>query len=151
MEKICEILAGDGFSNAVTDMNLNARKQYGGRIYEVWSIAGSDYKKICDITDDDWKDEWGWWRYADGSNITDWPIRLFLVNKEQMIGYFKELDSDEISPYVKNYSSLTDYLYNEIGASAERNICAVSVDLAKLNGMTLAELFQKYQGDDLNN
>jgi hypothetical protein len=44
------------------------------------------------------------------------------------------------------YSDFVDYCCEQIGASTERNVCAVAMSLAKLNNMTLGELFTKYQG-----
>ena len=33
-----------------------------------------------------------------------------------------------------------------MSVSSEKNVCALAVDLAKANGMTLAELFETYEG-----
>jgi hypothetical protein len=46
----------------------------------------------------------------------------------------------------RKYPTLLCYFCDEIGASTEKNVCAIAVDLAALNNMTMAELFQKYQG-----
>ena len=47
---------------------------------------------------------------------------------------------------IKEFQNLTEYLCDCVGASTEKNVCACAVDLAKYNGMTMAELFAKYEG-----
>ena len=44
------------------------------------------------------------------------------------------------------YDTLTEYMCNEIGASTEKNVCALAVDLARANGLTMARLFEIYEG-----
>ena len=46
----------------------------------------------------------------------------------------------------REYSGLLEYLCEEIGASQPKNVCALAVDLAKYNHMTMGELFTKYEG-----
>jgi hypothetical protein len=47
-------------------------------------------------------------------------------------------------PY--KYETLTEYMCDEIGASMESNVCALAVDLARANGLTMAKLFEIYEG-----
>lgn len=47
---------------------------------------------------------------------------------------------------VCTYHDILIYLCDEIGASTERNVCACTIDLARQNNLTLAELFKKYLG-----
>ena len=47
-------------------------------------------------------------------------------------------------PY--EYETLLTYMAEELGASVERNVCALAVDLARANGMTMAKLFDIYEG-----
>lgn len=49
----------------------------------------------------------------------------------------------------RTYTDLLFYLNDEIGVSTEKNICALTVDLARINSMTLSELFKKYLGGNL--
>jgi hypothetical protein len=44
------------------------------------------------------------------------------------------------------YDNLTTYMCDELGASQPRNVCALAVDLARANGMTMAKLFETYEG-----
>jgi len=46
----------------------------------------------------------------------------------------------------REYNNLLEYFCDEIGASMEKHICALAVDLAMINGITMGELFRKYQG-----
>lgn len=46
----------------------------------------------------------------------------------------------------REYDYLTEYMCDEIGASMEKNVCALAVDLARINNITMGELFTKYQG-----
>ena len=48
--------------------------------------------------------------------------------------------------YNDEYDTLLDYMCDEIGASQPRNVCALAVDLARANGISMAELFSIYQG-----
>ena len=43
------------------------------------------------------------------------------------------------------YNTLLDYMNKVIGASQPRNVCALAVDLARANGMSMSELFKIYQ------
>ena len=52
-------------------------------------------------------------------------------------------------PY--EYKDLLEYFCEELGASTEKNVCALAVDLAKYNGLTLSELFKIYGGDTNGN
>lgn len=49
------------------------------------------------------------------------------------------------------YKDILEYFCEELGASTERNVCALATDLAKYNNITLAELFRKYGGSNENN
>ena len=42
--------------------------------------------------------------------------------------------------------NLLSYLCDEVGASTFKNVCALTIDLAKYNNMKLSELFEIYQG-----
>ena len=103
----------------------------------------------------------GWWRYAKGSSIEDYPedypTYMFIINSQEMIGYYnsqryydffedEDEDEDDDMNWYYTYDHLTDYISNEFGASTESNVCAISVSLAKLNNMKLSELFEKYEG-----
>ena len=141
-----EILAGEGFENAVYALQLDCKRTYCGDKYEVWEIGDNDLEKIICYPEEIWKPEWGWCRCADGCNITHWPTSTFMVNDAHMIGFYNELDKYARYKIDRRYVSLTEYLCDVIGASTPKNVCALAVDIAKLNSMTMAELFATYEG-----
>ena len=70
------------------------------------------------------------------------------VNGHDMLAWADEPweDEDEDEEFEIYASCLTDYLCDVVGASQPKNVCAVAVDLAKYNNMTMGELFAKYEG-----
>ena len=165
-----EILGGDGLYKAFKELGIKATRTYRGSdksYYEVWEVSNEDFKKLEYTLD--WKDEWGWWRYAKGSNMGT-PFDFFTVNGKELIAWendykrrdlrddwenepdeekeayhysFKEYEEIQY-PHV--YKNLTTYMCDELGASTEKNVCALAVDLARANGMTMAQLFKTYEG-----
>lgn len=138
----------------------------------MWTVSDSDFNKLCSISDDDWKNEWGWWRFESGSNIEDSPIHVMKINGKEITAYYDNervnaniedyLEDDYITDFnskeeakqqlVKdyfeeecNFENLTDYCCRQWGASNGKNVCAITNSLAKRNKMTLSELFNKYQ------
>ena len=163
-----EILTGDSIEYSFDKLNIDAKRTYRGKRYEVWEIAENEFNKLSAIKDEDWKEDYGWYRYAEGSVMgpTD---ATFMINNHEMVAwsgsyrldlYNQWCDEDEkvhsafyhsFNEYEnyympRKYRTLTKYLVNELGASTESNVCALAVDLAKANGMTLAELFKTYEG-----
>lgn len=156
-----EILGNVELSKAFEDLNIKATKTYQGEEYCVWAISKSGLDKITNIPNENWKDEWGWWRYATGCNISDYPTHTFTVSRKTMIGYYIPERLDHYIEYwsddgymteeeakedyfSRKYEGIRNYLCDAIGASTESNVCAIAVDLAKINNMTLGELFSAY-------
>lgn len=166
---MAEILGGGALYKAFRELGIEATRTYKGREkphYQVWELSKDNLKKLECI--EEWKDEWGWWRYAKGSNMGT-PFDFFAVNGKELIawdGYKREdlilewaAESDEEKAayhhslkeyeealYPRVYKNLTTYMCEELGASMERNVCALAVDLARANGMTMAKLFETYEG-----
>lgn len=172
---VVEILGGDGLEFALKDLGVKYKKTYSKKLnpkkkydphYEVYEISRQDMKKLDEIFE--WPDSYGWWRYAKGSNMGT-PFSFFTVNGKELIawdGYKREdLRDDwadepdeekaayhysfkeyEETQYPHKYSTLTEYMCDELGASTERNVCALAVDLARANGLKMSELFQIYEG-----
>lgn len=164
-----EILGGNGLHKAFKELGIKATKTYRGSEkphYEIWELSKDDLKKIEYIVE--WKDEWGWWRYAKGSNMGT-PFDFFTVNGKELIawdGYKREdivldwanepdeekaayhysIKEYEETLYPRVYENLLTYMCEELGASTEKNVCALAVDLARANGMTMAQLFKTYEG-----
>lgn len=170
---IVEILGGNGIEFALKAIGIEYKKTYSKKLnpkkkydahYEVYEISKDDMKRLDNIFD--WPDNYGWWRWAKGSNMGT-PFDLFQVNGKELIAWggrkredlrddwadepdeekaayhysFKEYEETQY-PYV--YENLSSYMCNELGASTEKNVCALAVDLARANGMTMAQLFKTY-------
>lgn len=163
-----EILGGNGLHSAFKALGIHANQTYCGNdkpYYEVWELHKNDLKTLENISW--WKDEWGWWRYAKGSNMGT-PFSFFVVNGKELIAwdglhrddlrhnwnnepdeeraaYHYSFDEYEKDRCPRVYENLTTYMCEEIGASTEKNVCALAVDLARANGMTMAQLFTMYE------
>ena len=168
-------IIGENLHSFFENMGINAIKSYSGSIgywpkFEVWGITEDDYVKICDMSEEEYErvaaDD-SWWRYSNGS-IFGIPDTKFEINGKQMWGWtdikrnhlykeYETLDEEEKAEYEDaddyvefcmpyKYDDLLHYLCDEIGASTERNVCALAADLAKYNNMTMAELFKRYGG-----
>lgn len=164
-----EILGGNGLHKAFRELGIKATRTYRRSEkphYEVWELSKDDLKTL-EYTYE-WLDEWGWWRYAKGSNMGT-PFEFFQVNGKELIAWggarredlilewadepakekaaynysFKEYEKT-LCPY--EYETLLTYMAEELGASVERNICALAVDLARANGLKMSELFKTYEG-----
>ena len=166
---MAEILGGNGLHRAFKELGIKATRTYRRSEkphYEVWELSKDDVKKIEYLAE--WKDDWGWWRYAKGSNMGT-PFSFFTVNGKELIawdGYKREdlvlewaempfeekaeynhsIRKYEEEMYPRVYDNLLTYMAEEVGASVERNVCALAVDLARANGMTMAKLFEVYEG-----
>jgi len=145
-----EILGGE-LDQTFIDLNINAKKTYQAKdnttdFEQVWELLDEDYEKICNIEEDDWKDNWGWWRGAIGSNMGS-VYRRYNINGYYIYawdGVYRENHKDYYQD--RKYQNLLQYFCDEIGASTEKNVCALAVDLAEQNNITMGELFNKYQG-----
>jgi hypothetical protein len=155
-----EILEGN-LNNAIEEINLTATKTYEGNTHldektQVWKMSDEEFEKLCSISEDEWKDDWGWWRSAKGANLG------IVTNRYSINGHYitawdgsfrKEMmeENKNISPADRYYSkrkydNLLRYFCDEIGASTEKNVCALATDLAMQNGISMSELLKKYQG-----
>ena len=146
-----EIL-GDNLKQAFTDLNINATKTYQSKnnqlndFNQVWELSDEDFNRLNSINDSEWKDNWGWWRSAKGSNMGYADIR-YNINNHYIYAWDGISRFKERNYYCgRKYDTLLQYFCNELGASTERNVCALAVDLAKYNKITMSELFKKYQG-----
>jgi hypothetical protein len=146
-----EILGAE-LDQAFLDLGIVANKTYQIKNknweycedYQVWKLSDEDYEKLCNITEEEWKNKYGWWRGAKCSNMGN-------VNKRYNINNHYIWAWDGFKRNIKNYSwdrkynNLLQYFCDEIGVSTETNVCSVAVDLAAQNNMTMAELFSEYQ------
>ena len=134
-----EILAGGGIKTAFEELGIEATMIYRGSNkphYQVWEIEKSDLSKLEEPIG--WKDHFGWWSYAKRSNMGT-AADFFTINGQFMIGWETEDRTD-------TYDSLTDYFYNGLGVRNHDEICALAVDLGRVNGMSLCKLFNTFEG-----
>jgi hypothetical protein len=173
-------IIGENLQAFFDNMVIPATKTYSGHIghwphFEVWEMSENYYRAICDISDEVYEQvapEDSWWRGANGSNMGI-PAIYFTVNGKRLKAwygarrygcyreYFLENKEEQAAytgpdeyvsfhmPY--KYRDLMEYFCEELGASTERNVCALATDLAKYNDMTMAELFERYGGAYGNN
>lgn len=130
------------FFDAIDSECNNADITYAGNRYEVWEVSDNLFKRMCDMSEYEFVElsgEEAWWRSCTGCNL-GFPDTKFKVNEKTLLGW-NRWDKKR-----KKYENLSDYLCECVGASTEKNVCACAVDLAKYNYMTMAELFEKYEG-----
>lgn len=151
-DKYMEIL-GNNLKRFFDEIDLyeeKAKITYSNRRYEVWEVSESLFKDMCDMKEETFRDIAGddaWWRSSSGC-VLGRPDARAKVNGKFLICWDKDYylpDEYEEEP-IKEFQSLTEYLCDCVGASMEKNVCACAVDFAKYNGMTMAELFAKYEG-----
>ena len=147
-----EILGGnlEQFFANVDEYGIESRLTYKGDMYEVWEVDDDLFEEICDMSDEKFEElagEDGWWRSANGSNLGTPDTKVY-INGEELLGWGGEPweDEDEDDEFEIYAYSLTEYLCDVVGASQPKNVCALAVDLAKYNDMTMGELFTKYEG-----
>jgi len=155
-----EILGGS-LEKAFEKFNIVATKTYQSNnehtdFTQVWELEDDEFEKLCKITDEEWEGIDGWWRYAKGSNMGVVNRRYNINNhyikawdragREEWEEENKTLPQDDRWFEPRKYSNLLEYFCEELGASTEKNVTALAIDLAKQNGMKLSELFAMYQG-----
>lgn len=141
-----EILA-ENLKPFFDNSNLQGKCTYQGERYEVWEVSDATFKIMCNMEEDEFTQLCpdGMWRSAEGSNMGA-PDIIIHVGENQMLGWSALWDEDEEDEEPEIYvSNLTKYFCYYMGASQPRNVCALAVDLAKYNHMTLGELFNKYE------
>ncbi len=172
-----EILAGEDFANAVYQLGLTSaictfhRRALTDSYcedFQVWLLSNEDFQNLCAVNNADWQDDWGWWRYAVGSNlgkvdhtytingreIQAWDGPGRLTFRRSVCSHCAEQDCKSSDRDIlechgdRNYDDILDYIYDEIGASTSTNVCAIAIDLAKQNHMMLSDLFQIYSGEE---
>lgn len=144
-----EILGGNlkRFFDIVDNKCKNADITYAGNRYEVWEVSDELFQQMCDMPEEEFVElagEDAWWRSSEGSNLGV-PDTTVYINGKEMLGWNKRWAGEDEEWEIHEHS-LTDYLCDQIGASQPKNVCACAMDLAKYNGMTMGELFTKYEG-----
>ena len=142
-------ILGYNLQKPFDDLNIDGELMYSSDAIdvEVWEISHSGYDALISADSSIWSDRYfgSWWRYSIGCTLEGSETHTFTVNGSPMTGWVIHDDYREYHGY--DYPSLFNYMLNEFGVSTETNISAVSSGLAKLNNMTIAELWKKYQGE----
>lgn len=143
-----EILVWGDITKEFERLGINGKQTWSGYGWydspmSVWELSEDEFA-ILDKDDDEehWYEAECGWRWCKGSVLSDCSYR-FGVNGHWMTGF----KNDYRHRHFK-YKHLLEYLCDELGVSNEKNITAVSMDLARYNNMTLAQLFAKYQGSE---
>ena len=138
------------FFDTVDNPSNDADITYAGDKYEVWEVSDELFKRMCNMTEEEFVElagEDAWWRQSEGSNL-GYPNAKSIINGEYITCWDNDYylsDAYEEEP-CKEFESLSEYLCDCVGASLPKNVCACAVDLAKYNDMTMSELFRKYEG-----
>lgn len=164
-----EILA-ENLQPLFDNTSLTGKKTYSGELYEVWEVSDEDFKLMCEIDEEEFERlcPEGMWRSAIGSNMGRPDVEYKFKDKtilawdgnsrsdygaeckecpDRKSGTCDGTEDDFNECFgAREYSGLLEYLCNELGASQPKNVCALAVDLAKYNNMTMGELFTKYEG-----
>ncbi|WJV20803.1 hypothetical protein QU593_10335 [Rossellomorea marisflavi] len=134
-----EILA-ESLDIAVEELGIVAEKTYEGEQYQIWKLSDSEYDVLASVSEEDWKNEYGMWRYSEGS-VLDGQVVSLTVKGKELIGF-----GDTMYDYgITEHKDLLSYLCDELGVSQPRNVAAVVVDLADMNEMTVSDLFNTYE------
>ena len=132
------------FFDIVDNPPNDAEITYAGERYEVWEVSDELYKKMCDMSEEEFVEiagEDAWWRSSTGS-VLGVPDTEFDVNGNDLVAWDSPIYESKKG---NRYESLSDYLCNCVGISQPKNVCACAMDLAKYNDMSMAELFEKYE------
>jgi hypothetical protein len=173
-EKKIEIL-GNKLKKAFAKLGIKATKTYQAEdpekwqdICQVWELDESEFEKLNSVEESQWKSSWGWWREGARSNFS-YPKVDIIVNGEDIIGWY---DEHKMELYIEDYAcdyahlcgedaheklqedffdslefpDLLTYFCDHLGISTEGRVCALATQLAEINGITMGELFRKYQG-----
>lgn len=140
-----------GISAVKTHQSSNDKTDFA----QVWELDNDILENFNNISDKEWTKDFGWYRYAEGSNMGEVSKRYNINNHYIMAwdGYGREdeeKENKELPPEYRihtprKYNDLLEYFCEELGASTERNVTALAIDLAKQNGIKMSELFKKYQ------
>lgn len=132
--------------------------------FEIWSVPEEALTIMSKPSEDEWIDQFDdkWWRYCEGTNLEGGPTHHFEINGKGLIcwnnpdfsDYYTDEDFDgQLVLFNRDYSydNVLQYCREEWGVGTPKNVCAICIGLAKMNNMTLGELFARYMnGGDLN-
>lgn len=131
----------DIVDNPPKDAEITYAGNSSGINYEVWEVSDELFKVMCSLSENEFTSlagEDAWWRSSKGS-VLGYPDSEFVVNGKTLRCWdMGRTGRDE-------FTCLTEYLCDNVGASLPKNVCACAVDLAKYNDMKMSELFEVYE------
>ena len=131
----------DTVDNPPNDAEITYAGNSSGINYEVWEVSDELFKVMCSLSENEFTSLAGedvWWRSSKGS-VLGYPDSEFVVNGKTLRCWdMGRTGRDE-------FTCLTVYLCDNVGASLPKNVCACAVDLAKYNDMKMSELFEVYE------
>ena len=142
-----EILTIGNIENDFRRLGIGIRQTYksnGIDEYGVCVVNDKEFEILCNESDieNTWLD--CGWRYSEGSNQGK-PNELTMINGKGIMAWIETFNDEDGNECIPIYNSLLEYFCNHLGASQPKNVCALAVDLAKYNDITLSELFNTYQ------
>lgn len=134
-----EIMGGN-LDKAFEQLGIKATKVVESESgYQVWQLSEEDFNFIAGLKDEDWKDDFGWWR--SGKCIYEGTASVeYLINGEFMLGY--EIDHQGGTDVFDSY---TDWLNYGMNLSSDLNTVIFAESLASDNSMKLSEFIKKYE------
>lgn len=133
-------LMGGNLDKAFKELNINAKKLVETESnYQVWSMPDVEFEFLCNVSENDWKEDFGWWR--SGKCIYEGTAYVeYIVNGEKMYGYETE---DE--PIRTEFSSYTQWINEVMNLSTEKNVVIFAESLASDNDLKLSDFIAKYE------
>ena len=169
-KEILNFAEEEGFKTIRMTFEYKSESRYHDD-FNVFEISEEEFEKMCngykdwfELENDTrpaWKDEWGWWKSAGGCNLEGSPtIHADINGNEVIVWYDSDAMREDIQDWIDDgekepvqnlmaywiaehckYKDIFEYCSSMWGASTEKNITAIAVGLAKLNNMSLANLF----------
>ena len=132
-------IMGNGLHKAFKELGIKAMRSYKRTEkphYEVWELSKEDVKRL--EYSSEWQDEWGWFCHSNGEHRGT-AYDLLTIRGVDVIAWQEDCKKD-------SFDCLTDYFKECLGVVDRETICDYSVYLAKTNGWTLAQMWEKLEG-----
>lgn len=136
---MAEILGQGALHKAFRELDIEATRTYKSSdkpYYQVWELPKEDCKKL--EYEHEWNSEWGWFHYSNGEHRGT-AYDFLTINGVGVIAWQENCKKD-------SFDCLTDYFKECLGVTDGRQIAAYSAYLAKTNGWSLSQLWQKLEG-----
>lgn len=136
---MAEIFGGGNLHKAFKELGIQATRTYRRSekpYYEVLEVSKDDAKTL--EFSSEWQDDWGWFHYSNGEHRGT-AYDFLTINGVGVIAWQENCEND-------TFDCLTDYFKDCLGVTDRNKIAAYSVYLAKTNGWSLSQLWQKLEG-----